>query len=226
MDMRARRTLWPAALAAAFLLLLGWHAVPALAASVDPELIAESVTEDGYYVDSYASYFKSDSDLDRLRVALEHAGRAGVVVLPAGTNAGPVLTRLLQSPKRRATYVVLTGTKLHAASTGFSRSTVNKLIVRSAKAGNPQAQTLTFLNLLNPSHGSTSGSPQKTGNLPATTADSTQPDTVSATPAAAVQKDAGKDDMLYGIGALIAAVIAAAIVIGAIVRSRRSSHAP
>src|SRR5689334_9473659 len=107
MDVRVRRALLPALLAAAFLLLVGWHAVPAGAASVDPDLVAESVSEDGYYVDSSASYLKSDADLDRLREAIESAGRAAVVVLPAGVPSAPVIQRLLAEPNRHTTYVVL-----------------------------------------------------------------------------------------------------------------------
>src|SRR5690242_7768121 len=107
MDMCARRALWPAALAAAFLVLSGWLAVPARAASVDPELVVESVSEDGYYVDSGAPYFRSDSDKDKLRESLDGKRRAGVVVLPASADAGSILTRLLQIPNRPATYVVL-----------------------------------------------------------------------------------------------------------------------
>src|SRR5262249_33284051 len=109
MDIRVRRAALAATLAA-FGLLSAWRAVPARAVSVDPELVAESVTEDGYYVDSGASYLKSDADLDKLRAALDNAGRAGVVVLPAGASSGPVISRLLQSPGHRATYIVLTGT--------------------------------------------------------------------------------------------------------------------
>jgi hypothetical protein len=211
MDMRVRRSSLPAALAAAFLL-LGWHAVPARAASVDPELVAESVTEDGYYVDSSASYLKSDADLDKLRAALEQAGRAGVVVLPAGTAAGPVLTRLLQSPNHKATYVVLSGARLQAASSSLSKSTVNKLVAKATKAGDPKSEILTFLDLLNPKHpGKTGATQKKAGNLPdtsMTTADAQPDGTTSTAPAAARKNDSGGNGMIYGIGGVI--VVAAA----------------
>src|SRR3954470_1623434 len=124
MDMRVHRALLPALVAAAFVLLLGWHAVPARAASVDPELVAESVSEDGYYVDSSASYLKSDADLDKLRAAIEGAGRAGVIVLPAGVSARPVISRLLQEPNRRATYLILSGSRLQAVSNSMPNAKV------------------------------------------------------------------------------------------------------
>src|SRR3954447_979286 len=120
MDLRVRRALLPAFLAAALLLVLGWHAVPARAVSIDPELVAESVSEDGYYVDSSASYLKSDADLDRLRESIEAAGRAGVVVLPAGVSTAPVISRLLHEPNRKATYVVLSGNRMQAVSNNIS----------------------------------------------------------------------------------------------------------
>jgi hypothetical protein len=226
MDMRVRRASLPAALAVVFLLLLGWHAVPARAASVDPELVAESVTEDGYYVDSSASYLQSDADLDRLRQALQQAGRAGVVVLPAGTATGPVVDRLLQSPNHKATYVVLTGTKLQAASNSLSRSTVNKLVAKATRAGNPKSQVLSFLSLMNPRHSAKSGAaPQKGGNLPmspTSQAPSTDPTT---TPVAATKSDSGGggNGMLYGIGGLV--VVVAAVAGGFLLWRRRQGTA-
>ncbi len=167
MDMRVPRASSAAALVAALLLLLAWHAVPARAASIDPELVAESVTEDGYYVDSGASYLKSDADLDRLRAALEQAGRAGVVVLPAGSASGPVISRLLATPNHKATYVVLTGTRLQAVSNAYTRSTVNKLVARASTAATPGSKVLSFLSLLNPKHRAAAAAKQKGGTLPA-----------------------------------------------------------
>jgi hypothetical protein len=227
MEMRVRRAWSPAALAAVFLLLLGWHAVPARAASVDPDLVAESVTEDGYYVDSSASYLRSDGDLDKLRAALQQAGRAGVVVLPAGTAAGPVLHRLLQSPNRNATYVVLSGTTLHAASTSLSMSAVNKLVARATKAGDPKSQVLTFLDLMNPRHSRKSGATQKGGNLPQTQPSSdAQPGTVNSAPVAARKNDSGGGNgLLYGVGGGIV-VAALAAVSGVLWRRKRATSTP
>ena len=225
MDMRVRRASLPAALAAAFLL-LGWHVVPARAASVDPELVAESVTEDGYYVDSNASYLKSDADLDRLRAALEQAGRAGVVVLPAGTAAGPVLTRLLQSPNHKATYVVLSGTRLQAASNSLSKSQVGKLVTKATKAGDPKSQVLTFLDLMNPKQGGKrGGATHKGGNLPEPSASaSTQPDSAVAAPVAAKENDSGGNGLLYGIGGVV--VIAVLAAGGILWRRKQATSTP
>ena len=130
---------------------------PPSAASIDPELVAESVTEDGYYVDSSASYLKSDADLDKLRAAIEGAGRAGVVVLPAGYPPGPVISRLLNEPNRKATYVVLSGSRLQAVSNNIPSATVNGLVAKARRAGNPKSEVLTFLNLLSGKHATTGG---------------------------------------------------------------------
>jgi hypothetical protein len=227
MDIRARRALGPV-LAAAFLLLSGWHAAPARAASVDPELVAESVSEDGYYVDSSASYLRSDSDLDKLRAALQQAGRAGVVVLPAGTAAGPVLTRLLQTPNRHATYVVLSGTRLQAASNNLSKSQVGKLVAKATKAGDPKSQVLTFLDLMNPKQsGKRGGATHKGGNLPEPSASgSAQPDSAAAAPATAAKKnDSGGNGLLYGIGGVV--VVAVLATAGGILwRRKQATSAP
>lgn len=225
MDLRARRALLPALLAAAFLLLAGWHAIPARAASVDPELVAESVTEDGYYVDSSASYYRTDADLDRLRSALEKSGKAGVVVLPAGSDAGAVLTRLLQSPNRRATYIVLTGTRLQAASNSLPRATVQKMTARASRASDPKMKVMTFLDLLTAKKRAKSGesSGQKAGNLPDTTGSAgTDGEGVNATPTGAADHDSGGNGMLFGIAGAV--VVAAAAVVGFLLWRRKKNR--
>jgi hypothetical protein len=212
MDMRVRRALVPAFLAAALLLLLGWHAVPARAVSIDPELVAESVSEDGYYVDSSASYLKSDADLDKLRAAIEGAGRAGVVVLPAGASTAPVITRLLNEPNRRATYVVLSGSHLQAVSNSISRAKVNGLVAKARRAGGPESEVLTFLNLLSGKHTAASGAKQKAGNVPsAATSAGGETAAPSTTPAAAAKKDSGGNGLLYGVVGVVVVLVLAAV---------------
>lgn len=220
MDMRVRRAWLPAALAAAFLVLLGWHAVPARAASVDPELIVESVTEEGYYVDSNATYLKSDADLDRLRAALQKAGRAGVVVLPAGTSIAPVMSRLLHSPNRKATYVVLSGSQMQADSTAFSKATINRMVSKASAAGTPKAEVLSFLSQLSPlRHNAPSSTPSKGGNLPNPIAsDDPQSDDQSAAPTAA-DKDSGGNTLLYAVIGLVAVIVV--VGVGGFLVSRR-----
>ncbi len=218
MDMRVRRASLPAALAAAFLVLLGWHAVPARAASVDPELIVESVTEDGYYVDSSATYLKSDSDLDQLRASLEKAGRAGVVVLPAGTAIAPVMSRLLQSPNHKATYVVLSGSQMQAASNGLPKATVNRMVAKASAAGTPKAEVLSFLSQLSPTRRAHSTPTAKDGNVPNPIASDDPSDSSSAAPSAAKKDDSGSNVMLYAIGALVVVVVVGA---GGFLVSRR-----
>jgi hypothetical protein len=212
MDMRVRRAWLPAVLAAALLLLLGWHAVPAHAVSIDPEMVAESVSEDGYYVDSSASYLTSDADLDRLRSALDGAGRAGVVVLPAGVSAQPVITRLLHEPNRRATYVVLSGSRLQAVSNSMSSAKVNGLVAKARKAGNPKAEVLAFLDLMGGKHPAASGAKQNASAQPTAPASTGTGDTaVSATPVSAAKKDSGGNGMLYGVIGVVVIVVLAAV---------------
>jgi hypothetical protein len=218
MDMRVRRASLPAALAAAFLVLLGWHAVPARAASVDPELIVESVTEDGYYVDSSATYLKSDADLDRLRAALQQAGRAGVVVLPAGTAIAPVMSRLLQSPNHKATYVVLSGSQMQAASNGLSKATVDRMVAKASAAGTPKAEVLSFLSQLSPTRRAHSTPTAKDGNVPNPIASDDPSDSSSVAPSAAKKDGSGSNVMLYAIGALVVVVVVGA---GGFLVSRR-----
>jgi hypothetical protein len=212
MDIRVRRALLPALLAATLLLVLGWHAVPARAASVDPELVAESVSEDGYYVDSSASYLKSDADLDKLREAIEGAGRAGVVVLPAGVSTAPVISRLLHEPNRKATYVVLSGNRMQAVSNNISGSRVNGLVAQARRAGTPEAEVLSFLNLLSPKHAAATGPTHKASGVPSVEASAGGDETAgaSAAPAASAKKDSGGNGLLYGIvGVVIVLVLAA-----------------
>ncbi|HEY0543296.1 MAG TPA: hypothetical protein VGD53_33385 [Actinoallomurus sp.] len=209
MDIRVRRALLPAVLAAALLLLVSWHAVPARAVSIDPELVAESVSEDGYYVDSSASYLKSDADLDKLRAAIEDAGRAGVVVLPAGTSTAPVISRLLQEPNR--TYLVLSGARLQAASNNMSGTKVNSLLARAKKAGGPSSEVLTFLDLMSGKRPVAGGATRTPSSVPtaSSSAESAQ-ESVSAAPVAAAKKDSGGNGMVYGIvGVVIVLVLAA-----------------
>jgi hypothetical protein len=206
MDIRVRRALLPVVLAAAFLIFAGRHAVPSWAASVDPDLVAESVSEDGYYVDSSASYLKSDADLDRLRQAIDQAGRAGVVVLPAGASAAPVISRLMQEPNRKATYVVLSGTRLQAVSNTLPTAKVNGLIARAKKAGTPGSEVLTFLGLLAGKHPAASNPKKVAVGAPSASAQAGTGNTgASATPVAATKKDSGGNTLLYaGIGLVVA----------------------
>jgi cobalamin biosynthesis Mg chelatase CobN len=210
MDIRVRRALLPAVLAAALLLLVSWHAVPARAVSIDPELVAESVSEDGYYIDSSASYLKSDADLDKLRAAIADAGRAGVVVLPAGTSTAPVISRLLQEPNR--TYLVLSGARLQAVSNNMSGTKVNSLLAKAKKAGSPRSEVLTYLDLMSGKQPVAGGAKRTPSSVPTASSSSAggAQESVSAAPVASAKKDSGGNGMLYGIvGVVIVLVLAA-----------------
>lgn len=221
MHTRARRALFPAVTAIVLALLLGRFAMPARAASVDPELVAESVSEDGYYVDSSASYLTSDADLDQLRAKLGDAVRTGVVVLPAGASTSAVLSRLMQVPNHKATYVMLTGSTLTVTSTNLSKPVVSGMLARSRKAGDPKTQVLTFLDMLNTKH---VGKPStrhrgKAGNVDNAEPSTGPSDDPSSTPVAAKTDDSGGNGMLYGVGG---AVIVVALIGGIVVWRRKS----
>jgi hypothetical protein len=207
MDLRARRALLPALLAAALLMMLGWHAVPARADTIDPELVAESVSEDGYYVDSSASYLKSDADLDKLRAAIEGAGRAGVVVLPAGASTAAVVSRLRQEPNR--TYVILTGTRLQAFSNSLPSAKVNGLLSRARKAGNPKSEVLTFLDLMSGKHPAVTPRKKASEQPSAAASAGGATDQPSTTPVSAAKKDSGGNGVLYGIVGVVVVLVLA-----------------
>jgi hypothetical protein len=223
MDIRVRRALLPAVLAAILLFMAGWHAVPARAASVDPELVAESVSEDGYYVDSTASYLKSDADLDKLRQAIEGAGRAGVVVLPAGVSTGPVISRLLQ--ERNRTYIVLAGSRLQAVSNNMPSSKVNGLLAKARRAGNPRSEVLSFLDLMSGKHPAATGPKKSAAAVPSAAASAGDPSSEPSTaPVAAAKKDSGGNGLLYGIGGVVVVIVLAGV--GLFVRRRRKQDTP
>jgi hypothetical protein len=166
-----------------------------------------------------------DADLDKLREAIESAGRAGVVVLPAGVSTGPVINRLLAEPNRKATYVVLSGSHLQAVSNSIPSSKVNGLLTKARAAGNPRSEVLTFLDLLNGKHPTATSAKKKAADQPSAAASTGTDDAAaSATPVAAAKKDSGGGNgMLYGIIGVVVILILAA---GGFILWRRKQGTP
>ncbi|GAA2604991.1 hypothetical protein SMC26_11300 [Actinomadura fulvescens] len=124
MDTSLRRLTVPGILVLAFLVLTGLVRTPARAAEPDWNMVAESINEAGYYVDSSAKYFKADAQLDALRGAQDRSTPVFIAVLPAGVKPATAIAKLQSAMGRKGTYVVLAGTSLQASSTALPRATV------------------------------------------------------------------------------------------------------
>lgn len=227
MDIRARRVALPAVLAGLFLALLGWRAVPARA-EVDPTLVAESISEDGYYIDSQASYLKSDAEQERLRGVLDKLHHpAFVAVLPAGANSSRLLATLPSRVHRKGTYAALVGSKLTARSTTFRKATLARMLSQAKRSNpDPGKAVVAFLGLFDhkdPAHALGKAVPREAKGSPAAEPSDNAAADPSTTPVAAAKKDSGSGLLYVGGGAVI--VIAAAAGGYLFWRSRRNSAA-
>jgi hypothetical protein len=120
------------------------------ATGVDPEVVAQAIAEDGYYVDSGAQYLRGDGARDRLRTELERAkSPVFVAVVPAGTTLSPA--QVYRLAKRKGTYAVLTGGSLRAASNTLAASRVRNALsqARRTHRGDPGAAVVAFVGLTN-----------------------------------------------------------------------------
>src|SRR5262245_33421369 len=105
----------PLVLIAVLVTALGLATASSYATGIDPEVVAQAISEDGYYIDSGAQYLRSDAAQDRLRSQLERAKTpVFVAVIPAGTTLSPA--QVYRLAKRKGTYAVLTGGTLRASS--------------------------------------------------------------------------------------------------------------
>ncbi len=130
-------------------------------------------------------------------------------MLPAGSASGPVISRLLATPNHKATYVVLTGTRLQAVSNAYTRSTVNKLVARASTAATPGSKVLSFLSLLNPKHRAAAAAKQKGGTLPAPSQTGAPLPSTSPAPAAEKKSTSGGNGMLFGVVGGVIIIVAA-----------------
>ncbi|MGK5554822.1 hypothetical protein ACSNOI_24715 [Actinomadura kijaniata] len=148
MDASLRRTALPGALLLASLV-VGGTAAPAHA-QTDWNMVAESIGEAGYYVDSGAKYFKSDQQLDLLRGAQDRSTPVFIAVMPASTRPGDAIAKLKSLMNRKGTYVVLAGDRLQASSTALPQQTVLRAY-RSATGtnkGRPDGALVAFVRQL------------------------------------------------------------------------------
>jgi hypothetical protein len=192
---------------AVFLTAFGVGTSSSYAAGIDPEVVAQSIAEDGYYIDSGAKYLRTDTAQDQLRFQLERSkSPVFVAVLPAGTSLSPV--QVYHLAKRKGTYAVLTGGTLRAASNTLSTARVNTAVSQAVRThrGDPGAAVVAFVGLTNGT-----SKPVKTTRRTATPTPTTAaPSEPSAEPsdssapatAAGDHKDGGNGLLLGLVGAL------------------------
>lgn len=207
--MYARRFSLPAVLSAFLLVMAGLFATPAHA-DVDIELIGETLSQEGYYVDSGSKAFRSDEALDRLRNELESGLKQPVfvTVLPAGASGPGLSAQLSRQVGRSGTYAVMIGSQLEATSTVVPQRTVRSFVRRalSAGQGDPEGALIQFTRLLKERE--SGRSPQNKSKDK-----SEKPEEPTPTPTETVQtqaappppEESGPDPLL--IGGLVAAAI-------------------
>ncbi|HZB33411.1 MAG TPA: hypothetical protein VE465_24850 [Streptosporangiaceae bacterium] len=194
----------------------GVGAPSSFAAGIDPEVVAQSIAEDGYYIDSGAQYLQADAAQDQLRSQLERSkSPVFVAVLPAGTSLSPV--QVYRLAKRDGTYAVLTGGKLRAASTTLSTARVNSAVSQAVRThgGDPGAAVVAFVRLTN---GTTkpatsirrSATPTPTRTTPAAEP-SAEPSASSAPAAAAEENEGGGNGPLLALVGVLGLVLAAGV---------------
>jgi hypothetical protein len=224
----------PASLAVLFvastlaLLLFGAYASPA-SASVDIELIGQTLSENGYSVDSGAKHLRSDEDLDKLRGQLETDSKQPVyvTVLPAGASGAGLARQLAQRVGSKATYVVLVGDRMEVASTSVSARTATSLAKRATAKNQSDrgAAVIEFVRLLNQRDATQAGGKAKkrgrTGSGPSATATPTETVATQATPPPPAAEQGLNMPIL--IGGLIALV---AIGAGGFLWLRRQRNTP
>ncbi|MFG2005605.1 hypothetical protein ACGFNU_41305 [Spirillospora sp. NPDC048911] len=235
MDTFPRRLTVPGILALALLVLTGWAAAPARAAEPDWNMVAESIGEAGYYVDSSARYFKTDTQLDALRGAQDRSTPVFIAVLPAGVKPAVAIGKLQAAMRRKGTYVVLAGTSLQASSTALPKATV-LTAYRQAVGGNkgkPDRALVAFIRQLDErkvgaqSNGRSTTGNQPTGKkgAPVPQQGAPLPDPAASPAKAAKKSDGGTPVLLFVvIGVVIVAAAGGAGFV--LMRRRKTSGAP
>jgi hypothetical protein len=222
--MYARRLSLPAALSTFFLLLLGLYAGPAHA-DVDVELIGETLSQEGYYVDSGSKVLRSDAALDRLRGELESGIKQPVfvTVLPAGAAGPGLASQLARQVGRKGTYAVLVGSRLEASSTALPQRAVNSLLKQAVAAnkGDPEAALIQFARSFKEREEGKTGTGKKTERGKRPRPSPTPTETVETQVAAQPTDDGGPDPLLVGGLAALAVALAG----GAFFWWRRRSRA-
>jgi hypothetical protein len=200
---------------AVFLAAFGVRTPSSHAAGVDPAVVAQSITEDGYYIDSGAKYLRTDTAQDQLRAQLERSkSPVFVAVLPAGTSLSPV--QVYHLAKRKGTYAVLTGGTLRAASNTLSATRVNSAISQAVRThrGDPGAAVVAFVGLTNGTSKPAATTRRHARATPTTeqsAESSAEPSASSAPSAAAEEHKGGGNGPLYAIVGVLGLVLAGGV---------------
>lgn len=232
MSLCRRRVTVPGALLLGLTLLFGWLAVPARA-DVDMELVVESITEQGYYVDSQALYMKSDESVEALRSGVESFGPVFVAVLPPGESAATRLRQMSQQMGRKATYVVLAGNQLRASSTSLPASRIKTAYSKATAAnkGQPENALIAFMRNLPLEKGAPAPPKQQPSTTPKITPKARKSGTAESGGAGSENVPAASKEKAEEGGAPIGLIVAAVAVIavlgaGGVFFWRRRQHPP
>jgi cobalamin biosynthesis Mg chelatase CobN len=205
---------FPLVLIAVLLAAFGFVAPSAHASGVDPQVVAEAISEEGYYIDSGARYLKSDTAQDRLRSELERAkSPVFVAVVPAGTTLSPA--QVYRLAKRKGTYAVLTGGNLRAQSNTLSATRVRTAVTQAVQShrGDPGAAVVAFVGLTN---GTKRAAARPRPTLSGSTSAPTSAEPSADTSAAAAQPtDNQSDDGGSSLPLLIVGLVAVICAAGA-----------
>jgi cobalamin biosynthesis Mg chelatase CobN len=200
---------------AVFLTALGVGTPSSYAAGIDPEVVAQSIAEDGYYIDSSAQYLQTDAAQDQLRSQLERSkSPVFVAVIPAGTSLSPV--QVYHLAKRKGTYAVLTGGNLRAASNSLSAARVDSAVSQAVRThrGDPGAAVVAFVGLTNGTSKPATTTRRHATPTPTTAApteSSAEPSASSAPSAAAEEHKGGGNGPLLAIVGVLGLVLAAGV---------------
>jgi cobalamin biosynthesis Mg chelatase CobN len=213
MNRRTLPTLFAAC--AVFLTASGLGAPSSFAAPIDPEVVAQSIAEDGYYIDSSAQYLRADTAQDQLRSQLERSkSPVFVAVIPAGTRLSPV--QVYRLAKRKGTYAVLTGGKLRAASNTLSAARVENAVSQALRThrGDPGAAVVAFVRLTNGTAKPATNTRRSVTPTPTSTPTaepSAEPSASSAPVAATEERKGGGNGPLLAFVGVLGLVLAAGV---------------
>jgi hypothetical protein len=199
---------------AVLLAALGLATPASHATGIDPEVVAQAIAEDGYYIDSGASHLRSDAARDRLRSELERAkSPVFVAVIPAGTTLSPA--QVYQLAKRKGTYAVLTGGTLRAASNTLPAARVRGAVAQAVRThrGDPGAAVVAFVGLTNGTKRPVASAPRRATPTPSDGPTSAEPSAATSaaprqTPAATAKEDSGGGTSPLLIAGLVLLVLA------------------
>jgi hypothetical protein len=200
---------------AVFLTTFGVGTPSSYAAGIDPEVVAQSIAEDGYYIDSGAQYLQTDAAQDQLRSQLERSkSPVFVAVLPAGTSLSPV--QVYHLAKRKGTYAVLTGGNLRAASNTLTAARVDGAVSQAVRThrGDPGAAVVAFVGLTNGTSKPATTTRRHATPTPTTAApteSSAEPSASSAPSAAAEEHKGGGNGPLLAIVGVLGLALAAGV---------------